>query len=122
MRNSLKTLASFLILALTLAVAGTSALAFPSMTPSAKGSNGSNSPTMISLKGTVVETMESGGYTYLCVKNAGEKVWAAIPKTELKVGQEVTLAPGMTMKNFTSKTLNRTFEAIVFSRGLTSAK
>jgi membrane-bound ClpP family serine protease len=122
MRNPLKTLASFLILALSLAAAGTSAFAFPSMAPSATSSNPSNAPTMISLKGTVVETMDSGGYTYLCVKNAGEKVWAAIPKTEIKVGQEVTLIPGMTMKNFTSKTLNRTFDAIVFSRGLTSVK
>ena len=73
------------------------------------------------LQGTIVETMNTGGYTYLQLDSAKGKVWAAIPETKLEVGAKVTLAPGMTMHAFSSKTLNRTFDAIVFSPGLEPA-
>ena len=71
-----------------------------------------------SLSGKVVETMNSGGYTYVCVENNGQKTWVAIPQTKVTVGQLVTCQPGMEMKNFTSKTLNRTFASIIFSSGI----
>lgn len=75
----------------------------------------------VALQGTIVETMNTGGYTYLQLDSAKGKVWAAIPETKLEVGAKVTLAPGMTMHAFSSKTLNRTFDAIVFSPGLEPA-
>jgi hypothetical protein len=71
-----------------------------------------------SFSGKVVETMNAGGYTYLSVEKDGKKTWVAIPMTEVKVGQEVTYQPGAEMRNFPSKTLNRTFESIIFSPGL----
>lgn len=71
-----------------------------------------------SLSGKVVETMDSGGYTYVCLENGGTKTWVALPQAKVKVGQQVTCQPGMEMKNFTSKTLNRTFASIIFSGGL----
>jgi hypothetical protein len=71
-----------------------------------------------SLSGKVVETMNSGGYTYVFLENNGQKTWVAMPATAVKVGQEVTCQPGMEMKNFTSKTLNRTFASIIFSGGI----
>jgi len=70
------------------------------------------------LRGNVLETMNSNGYTYLLLDAAQGKIWTAIPETQVKTGQTVTASPGMTMHNFTSKTLNRTFDAIVFSPGL----
>lgn len=72
----------------------------------------------IALQGTVTETMNSSGYTYLLLEAAQGKTWVAIPETPVKVGQKAACAPGITMKNFASKTLNRTFETIVFSPGL----
>jgi hypothetical protein len=75
-------------------------------------------PPAVTLTGKVVETMNSGGYTYISVENNGKKTWAAIPLTKVKVGQEVTCLPGMEMKNFTSKTMNRTFASILFSGGI----
>jgi len=72
----------------------------------------------VPLQGTVVETMNSSGYTYLLLESAQGKIWVAIPETPVKVGQVVTCTPGMTMKSFASKTLNRTFDTIVFSPGL----
>ncbi len=79
-------------------------------TPAAQADN--------SLSGTVVETMNSGGYTYVLIENNGKKTWVAAPQTTVKVGQQVTCLPGGEMKNFTSKTLNRTFESIIFSGGI----
>jgi hypothetical protein len=66
--------------------------------------------------------MNSSGYTYLLLDATQGKIWVAIPETEIKVGQAVTCVPGMAMKNFASKTLNRTFETIVFSPGLDTGK
>ena len=73
-----------------------------------------------SRSGKVVETMNAGGYTYVSLTKDGKKTWIAIPVTEVKVGQEITFQPGAEMRNFTSKTLNRTFESIIFSPGLAS--
>jgi hypothetical protein len=122
MRNASKTLTSFLILALALTVVGTSALAFPGAGAGAAPSAATSTPAAPAItKGTVVQTMDSGGYTYLCVESGGQKKWAAIPKSQVKVGQQVELLPGMEMKQFTSKTLKRTFDTIVFSGGLVVA-
>ena len=70
------------------------------------------------ISGKVVETANAGGYTYICLENDGKKSWVAVPTMKVSVGQEVALAPGATMSNFVSKSLNRTFEKIVFSSGM----
>ena len=70
------------------------------------------------LQGTVVETMNAAGYTYLQVESAAGKTWVAIPESTVTKGQQVTCLPGMVMENFQSKTLGRTFPTIVFSPGL----
>ncbi len=75
-----------------------------------------------SLSGTVREIMHSGGYTYVKIEKDGKDTWVAIPKSDLSVGQTVSFAPGMVMNNFTSKTLNRSFDAIVFSGGLVGSE
>ncbi|KAA0891320.1 hypothetical protein [Oryzomonas rubra] len=69
------------------------------------------------ISGTVVETMDGGGYTYVNIENAGKKTWVAFPVTTVTVGQNMELASGMEMKNFTSKSLNRTFDSVIFSAG-----
>lgn len=76
----------------------------------------------VELSGKVLETMDGGGYTYLLLKNGGERVWVAIPLTKLAVGQQVSLVPGFEMKNFTSKGLNRKFDSVIFSAGLANNK
>jgi hypothetical protein len=73
-----------------------------------------------SFSGKVAETMNASGYTYVLLEKDGKKTWFAIPQTEIKVGKVITLQPGAEMINFTSKTLNRTFESIIFSGGLAS--
>lgn len=73
---------------------------------------------VILYQGKVVETMNAGAYTYLCLEKEGKKGWAAVPHVEVKVGQEVELQPGQEMGTFTSKNLNRVFNNILFSSGI----
>lgn len=68
--------------------------------------------------GTVVETMQAPGYTYMLVADNAGQTWVAIPETKVEIGAKVRYSAGMEMKNFTSKTLNRSFETIIFSAGL----
>jgi hypothetical protein len=69
-------------------------------------------------KGKVVATMNAAGYTYLQVEEKGQKIWAAAKETKLKVGDEVEFPDSPVMQNFTSKTLNRTFDRIFFLSAL----
>lgn len=67
------------------------------------------------ISGTVLETFDSGGYTYVKLKTkGGDEAWAAVRQTKVAEGQELTIARAMPMKNFHSKTLDRTFETIYF--------
>lgn len=63
---------------------------------------------------TVLETMNSGGYTYARVQADGEEIWVAGPVTEVRVGDEISLAGAMGMENFSATSLGRTFESILF--------
>lgn len=71
----------------------------------------------VPVAGTVQEVLTSGGYTYVNLATAGGPVWAAFPTVPVTVGTELTLVPGYEMRNFTSKSLNRTFERLVFTAG-----
>lgn len=66
------------------------------------------------LTGTVLETMNSGGYTYMKLKTAEGEAWAAVNESKVAVGDTVTIASPMTMDGFESQTLNRKFDHIVF--------
>ena len=69
------------------------------------------------LSGKVVETMDSGRYTYVCLEKNGEKIWVAVYKITVAVGQNISFKPGIQMVNFESTTLNRKFDTIYFSEG-----
>jgi len=67
------------------------------------------------LEGTIQEILQVDRYTYLSLAlDAGEPVWAAVPKTEVTVGQKVTVLSQQEMVDFRSETLKRTFARIHF--------
>ncbi len=66
------------------------------------------------ISGTIVETMDAAGYTYILVDTGVQKVWAAGPRAAIEVGEEVNLAGGMAMYDFHSQTLDRTFDVVFF--------
>ena len=70
-------------------------------------------------QGTVSETMNAGGYTYVKVDGVAGPVWAAAPETSVKVGDSVSFAGGMPMEQFRSNTLDRTFDLVYFVPALT---
>ncbi|MCG6954845.1 MAG: hypothetical protein LJF04_02550 [Gemmatimonadetes bacterium] len=65
-------------------------------------------------RGVVEETMDAAGYTYLRVKAGDKDIWLAAPQMTVTKGATVEWAGAMTMTNFPSKTLNRTFDEILF--------
>ncbi len=71
-----------------------------------------------SISGKAVESMDSGGYTYVNVEKDGKNTWVAVPSSKVAVGQDISFYPGIFMSNFKSKTLDRTFETIIFSKGI----
>jgi len=66
------------------------------------------------IRGKVLETMDSGGYTYVMVETSDTPVWAAGPPTVVAVGDIIEISQGMPMEQFQSKTLNRTFDVLFF--------
>ena len=65
-------------------------------------------------KGKVITTMDSGRYTYIQFEEKGKRSWVACPKTTVHVDDMIEFARGLPMKDFHSKTLNRTFASILF--------
>ena len=73
------------------------------------------------LTGEIIETMNSGGYSYVLVDTGDRRVWVAGPETPgLVVGQKISFAEGMEMKNFNAKSLDRSFESIFFVSAINS--
>lgn len=64
--------------------------------------------------GTVVETMESGGYVYIKLENG---IWIAATTFAVSVGDKVQYSGAMEMNDFHSTSLDRTFESILFVAG-----
>ena len=71
-------------------------------------------PASAGFSGTVIETMNAAGYTYVQVDTGSEKVWAAAPEFQVKVGDQVVMPEGTPMPNFHSNTLNRDFAVVYF--------
>jgi len=69
--------------------------------------------------GKVLETMSTSGYTYVRVDTAGKKLWAVATEFAVKVGDVVTVAAGMPMANYHSKSLNRDFDVVYFTGSIT---
>lgn len=72
------------------------------------------SPKTAPIDGTVLEVIDTQTYTYLRLKTAAGETWAAVPRTTVAKGAEVRLVNAQSMDGFTSPSLKRTFERIVF--------
>lgn len=72
------------------------------------------------LAGSVMETMNSGGYTYALVDTGDATVWTAGPVTSVAVGDMISASGIMAMPGFHSNTLDRDFEMIYFASALSN--
>lgn len=84
------------------------------------GSAGNAPAKASTLTGPILETMDSGGYTYVRLDLGEREVWAAAPPTRVSLGQVVTINDPMPMQDFASSTLGREFELIYFASSLTA--
>jgi hypothetical protein len=71
-------------------------------------------PQASSVKGEVLEVKDVEIYTYLRLKTKDGEIWAAVSTAAVKKGDIVTVEDVMLMRNFESKTLKKTFPAILF--------
>ncbi|MFT5662508.1 MAG: hypothetical protein ACI9TV_003165 [Sulfurimonas sp.] len=70
-------------------------------------------------QGEIVTMEHAGGYTYLEVKEHSDKTfWAAVSKTEAKVGDYVRFKRELVTENFKSKALKKTFKQLMFASDL----
>ncbi len=70
-------------------------------------------------QGEVISLEHAGGYTYLEVKEHSEQTfWIAITRTEVQLGDYIRFQKELVTKNFKSKTLNKTFEELMFASNL----
>jgi hypothetical protein len=76
-----------------------------------------SSPPGSEIKGVVKEARDSGGYTYVQVAQGKKEVWVALPLIEVKEGDEIEVdtVHALVMRNFYSRSLNRTFPEILFA-------
>ena len=71
--------------------------------------------------GIVESKQDAGGYTYIEVDQDGQLAWLAVPQTRVSVGDRVEWSGGSVMTNFTSNSLGRTFDQIIFAGGVRTA-
>ncbi len=72
------------------------------------------------VKGEVLEVKAAENFSYLLLKTAQGEVWAAVLKGQITKGDSVTLENVSVMNNFESKTLNKTFDRILFGNVVVS--
>ncbi len=71
-------------------------------------------PPTTNVTGRILETMDSGGYTYLKLSVSGSEVWAAVNQSKVTKGSTVTVVNAIPMEGFQSNTLHRKFDRILF--------
>lgn len=104
----MKTIITLLAL---VAFAGTAVAAEPqSNAPAAKPAAASKFPN----KGKVLEVIDTSMYTYMQVSSDNGPIWLAGSKTTVAKGANIAYPNGAVMKDFHSKSLNRTFDTIIF--------
>ena len=64
--------------------------------------------------GKVLNSIDAGIYTYIELNENGKPIWIAAPTIKVKNGDTVRFTEGAVMSNYFSKTLNRTFESVIF--------
>jgi hypothetical protein len=66
------------------------------------------------ISGTVRETMNAAGYTYMRLETADGMTWVAANRTAVAIGDQVH-ATGTVMHDFRSNSLDRTFDRLVLA-------
>jgi hypothetical protein len=71
-------------------------------------------PYQLPKNGKVIKAMHAGGYTYMQLEKDGKEFWIAATMMNVKRDDYVRWADAAVMKNFSSSTLHKTFDEILF--------
>lgn len=85
----------------------------PAMAPAKAAASG---------EGEVVSSVDGAGYTYLELKHQGKTFWIAGTQVSAKKGDKIRFDENVVMENFFSKTLNRSFDRIIFASAVKVVK
>jgi len=72
------------------------------------------------VSGIVTQIIDDGDSMILEVKRrkrSKRSKWVAVPYSDIKIGDRVSLQPGVALSNYHFKGVGRTFDKIVFSSG-----
>lgn len=72
--------------------------------------------------GVVREVLHTQAYSYVLVDAQSGSVWLAGPKTDLAIGSRIRYSQGVSMTNFFSKELQRSFPEVLFVGTITQEK
>lgn len=87
----------------------------PGAQPQAAGAQAAAAPSAPQvLSGKVLEKVDVSQYSYLRLATASGETWAAVQRSETKVGEEVGVANAFPMQGFESKELGRKFDVVYF--------
>lgn len=77
-------------------------------------------PGTVTKKATVLQTIDADIYTYIEAKgDDGNNIWMALPKIKVDKGAKIEYPSDVpAIPKFSSKTLNRTFDNILFVPGI----
>lgn len=70
-------------------------------------------PAAETVKGEVLEVLDASGYTYMRLKTKDGEFWTSVSRAHVKVGNQITVENVLAMKDFKSKSLNRTFPLLL---------
>ena len=65
-------------------------------------------------EGEVLDMIDAAAYSYIQISSDKGPIWIAAPRIKLMKGDKLQYSGGAEMVDFHSKTLNRTFESIIF--------
>ena len=71
-----------------------------------------------SIRGKVLEVVAAGSFIFILLDRGEQQIWATVPAVEVKVGEEVTLLNANIFNNFRSKSMNRSFDELIFATGI----
>jgi hypothetical protein len=70
------------------------------------------------IKGRVIEVVGSDNFIYILMDRDGQQIWATVPAVDLEVGEEITLVDANIFKNFYSKSMQKSFDELIFANGV----